>query len=101
MNVATIEMLPEGSDAAVRVYRCNRCHREMRLTASPRPIPEPPPAMKIVLPAARDVPEVMIKKGSDRRKRISSLAAVRRPGSSSKIDVRQRQPVLVLDDEQV
>jgi len=32
MNVATIEMLPEGSDAAVRVYRCNRCHREMRLT---------------------------------------------------------------------
>jgi hypothetical protein len=32
MDVATIEMLPEGSDAAVRVYRCNRCHREMRLT---------------------------------------------------------------------
>ena len=32
MDVATIEMLPEGSDAAVRVYRCSGCHREMRLT---------------------------------------------------------------------
>ena len=28
MDVATIEMLPEGSDAAVRVYRCSGCHRE-------------------------------------------------------------------------
>ena len=32
MDVATIEMLPEGSDAAVRIYRCSGCHREMRLT---------------------------------------------------------------------
>jgi hypothetical protein len=24
--------LPEGTDAAVRVYRCSACHREMRLT---------------------------------------------------------------------
>ena len=32
MDVATIEMLPEGSDAAVRVYRCNRCYRKMRAT---------------------------------------------------------------------
>src|SRR6476660_1713369 len=28
MDVATIEMLPEGSDAAVRVYRCSGCYRE-------------------------------------------------------------------------
>ena len=32
MDVATIEMLPEGSDAAVRGYRCSGCYREMRLT---------------------------------------------------------------------
>ena len=32
MDIATIEMLPEGSDAAVRIYRCSGCHREMRLT---------------------------------------------------------------------
>jgi hypothetical protein len=32
MQIAGIEMLPEGSDAAVRVYRCNECQREMRLT---------------------------------------------------------------------
>jgi hypothetical protein len=32
MQVAVIESLPEGSDAAVRVYRCSRCQREMRLT---------------------------------------------------------------------
>ena len=32
MDIATIEMLPEGSHAAVRVYRCSGCHREMRLT---------------------------------------------------------------------
>jgi hypothetical protein len=32
MEIAAIETLPEGSDAAIRVYRCNGCHREMRLT---------------------------------------------------------------------
>jgi hypothetical protein len=32
MDIATIEVLPEGSDAAVRVYRCSGCEREMRLT---------------------------------------------------------------------
>jgi hypothetical protein len=32
MKIATIETLPEGTDAAVRVYRCSACHREMRLT---------------------------------------------------------------------
>jgi DNA-directed RNA polymerase subunit RPC12/RpoP len=32
MEIASIERLPEGSDAAVRVYRCPSCHHEMRLT---------------------------------------------------------------------
>ena len=32
MDIASIERLPEGSDAAVRVYRCRTCHHEMRLT---------------------------------------------------------------------
>jgi hypothetical protein len=32
MEIATIETLPEGIDAAVRVYRCSACYREMRLT---------------------------------------------------------------------
>ena len=32
MDIATIERLPEGTDAAVRVYRCRSCLREMRLT---------------------------------------------------------------------
>jgi hypothetical protein len=32
MDVASIEVLPEGSDAAIRVYRCGDCDREMRLT---------------------------------------------------------------------
>jgi hypothetical protein len=32
MHIATIEIFPEGSDAAVRVYQCDECHREMRLT---------------------------------------------------------------------
>jgi hypothetical protein len=32
MQIAAIETLPEGSDAAVRVYRCAGCQREMRLT---------------------------------------------------------------------
>ena len=32
MEIATIEVLPEGGDAAVRVYRCSACNREMRLT---------------------------------------------------------------------
>ena len=32
MNIAAIETLPQGSDAAVRVYRCDECQREMRLT---------------------------------------------------------------------
>jgi hypothetical protein len=32
MNIAAIETLPRGSDAAIRVYRCDECQREMRLT---------------------------------------------------------------------
>ena len=32
MHIATIEIIPEGSDAAVRVYQCDECQREMRLT---------------------------------------------------------------------
>jgi hypothetical protein len=32
MEIASMEVLPEGSDAGVRVYRCNGCEREMRLT---------------------------------------------------------------------
>jgi DNA-directed RNA polymerase subunit RPC12/RpoP len=32
MDIASIERLPEGSDAAVRVYRCPTCSHEMRLT---------------------------------------------------------------------
>ena len=32
MEVASIERLPEGSDAAIRVYRCTACRHEMRLT---------------------------------------------------------------------
>jgi hypothetical protein len=32
MHVAAIEILPEGGDAAVRVYRCDECQHEMRLT---------------------------------------------------------------------
>ena len=32
MEIAAIETLSEGRDAAIRVYRCNGCHREMRLT---------------------------------------------------------------------
>jgi hypothetical protein len=32
MDIASIEVLPEGSDAAIRVYRCSGCEREMRLT---------------------------------------------------------------------
>jgi hypothetical protein len=32
MEIASIERLPEGSDADVRVYRCSACHHEMRLT---------------------------------------------------------------------
>ena len=36
MEIATIERLPEGTDAAVRVYRCKGCHREMRLAVWPR-----------------------------------------------------------------
>jgi hypothetical protein len=32
MEIASMEVLPEGSDAAVRVYRCNGCGREMHLT---------------------------------------------------------------------
>lgn len=32
MEIASIEWLPEGSDAAVRVYRCSACHHELRLT---------------------------------------------------------------------
>jgi hypothetical protein len=38
MHIAAIEMLPQGSDAAVRIYHCDECQREMRLTvwAAPR-----------------------------------------------------------------
>ena len=32
MEVARIELLPEGSDADVRVYQCAACLHEMRLT---------------------------------------------------------------------
>jgi hypothetical protein len=32
MEVASIERLPEGRDADVRVYLCSACHHEMRLT---------------------------------------------------------------------
>jgi hypothetical protein len=32
MEITAIERLPEGTDAAIRVYRCEGCHREMRLT---------------------------------------------------------------------
>jgi hypothetical protein len=32
MGIAAIEMLPKGSDAAIRIYRCEECRREMRLT---------------------------------------------------------------------
>jgi len=32
MEIASMEMLPEGSDAPIRVYRCSGCDREMRLT---------------------------------------------------------------------
>jgi hypothetical protein len=32
MQIAAIETLPQGSDAAVRIYRCDKCEREMRLT---------------------------------------------------------------------
>jgi len=32
MEVARIELLPEGSDADVRVYQCAACRHEMRLT---------------------------------------------------------------------
>ena len=32
MKIASIEVLPEGSEAAVRVHQCSGCGREMRLT---------------------------------------------------------------------
>jgi hypothetical protein len=32
MEVASIERLPEGSDAAIRDYQCTACRHEMRLT---------------------------------------------------------------------
>ncbi len=32
MEIASIERLPEGCDADVRVYRCGTCDHEMRLT---------------------------------------------------------------------
>jgi hypothetical protein len=32
MEVASIERLPEGSDATVRIYHCRACHHEMHLT---------------------------------------------------------------------
>jgi hypothetical protein len=32
MEIAAIERFPEGTDTAIRVYRCKGCHREMRLT---------------------------------------------------------------------
>jgi hypothetical protein len=32
MEIASIERLPEGRDADIRVYRCSVCDHEMRLT---------------------------------------------------------------------
>jgi hypothetical protein len=32
MEIVSIERLPEGSDADVRVYHCRTCHHEMLLT---------------------------------------------------------------------
>jgi hypothetical protein len=32
MEVASIERLPEGTDADIRVYQCHACRHEMRLT---------------------------------------------------------------------
>jgi hypothetical protein len=32
MEVASIEQLSEGSDAAIRVYRCTACSHELLLT---------------------------------------------------------------------
>ena len=32
MEIASIERLPEGSNADVRVCHCSSCHHEMRLT---------------------------------------------------------------------
>jgi hypothetical protein len=32
MEVVSVERLPQGSDAAIRVYRCIACDHEMRLT---------------------------------------------------------------------
>jgi hypothetical protein len=46
MEIASIEVLPEGSDAAVRVYRCSECDPEMRLTVwatLPLPAEDKPP----------------------------------------------------------
>jgi hypothetical protein len=38
MHIAAIEILPEGCDAAIRVYRCEECQREMRLTVWATPL---------------------------------------------------------------
>ena len=38
MNIAAIETLPQGSDAAVPIYRCDECQREMRLPSGRRPL---------------------------------------------------------------
>ena len=36
IEVASIERLPEGSDAAVRVYQCTACLHDMRITEKGR-----------------------------------------------------------------
>jgi hypothetical protein len=40
-QIAAIETLPQGSDAVVRVYRCDECQREMRLTVWAAPPVKP------------------------------------------------------------
>jgi hypothetical protein len=56
MEVASIERLSEGSDAAIRVYRCTTCSHEMRLTVWAT---VSPPATSRVskLPTVIDVPK--------------------------------------------
>ena len=37
MHIAATETLPRGSDAAFRIYRCDECQHEMRLTVRAAP----------------------------------------------------------------
>ena len=32
MQIASLDQLPQRSDALIRVYKCPACHHEMRLT---------------------------------------------------------------------